>query len=102
MQCVTLIVHASSKAALTDLFHEVEQVERFTMVDCEGYDESDLKGPFVSAVDRVVGFVPRVRIEIIVKDDAVDAVLEAVRAPEAGVAGLGVYWTTTLLAWGSL
>ena len=102
MKCITLIVHASSKMALSDLFHRIPEIERFTMSDCEGYDESDLKGPFVSTGDRVVGFVPRVRIEVVVEDPAVDSVLESVREPKAGLAGLGIYWVTTVLTEGVL
>lgn len=102
MRCITLIVHASSKMALTDLLHGIQEVERFSMSDCEGYDESDLVGSFVSTGDRVIGFIPRVRIEVVVEESAVPSVLEAVREPRTGLAGLGVYWVSPVLDGGVL
>jgi len=102
MKCITLIIHASTKGALTDLFHEIPQVERFTISDCEGYDENDLKNSLVSTGDLVLGYVPRVRIEVILEDSLIEAVLKAVREPTRGLAGLGIYWITPVESEGSL
>ena len=94
MKCITLIVHASAKSALTDFFHGIAEVRRFTMIDCEGYDENDLADPLISAGDRVVGYVPRVRLDLIVQDAQVQTVLATLRHSESQVTGLGVYWVT--------
>ncbi len=96
MKCVTLIVHASAKSALTDFFHEITEVRRFTMIDCEGYDENDLADPRISPGDRVVGYIPRVRIDLIVSDPDVSTVMTKLRATESQVSGLGVYWITQI------
>ena len=102
MKCVTLIVHASAKSALTDFFHEITEVRRFTMIDCEGYDENDLADPLIAAGDRVVGYVPRVRIDLIVRDEQVPTVLTTLRHGDSQVAGLGVYWVTSIDEEGTL
>ena len=96
MKCITLIVHASAKSALTDFFHEIAEVRRFTMIDCEGYDDNDLADPRISPGDRVVGYIPRVRLDLAVNDSEVQTVMTKLRATESQVAGLGVYWITTI------
>ena len=96
MKCVTLIVHASAKSALTDFFHEIAEVRRFTMIDCEGYDENDLADPRISPGDRVVGYIPRVRIDLTVNDPDVTTVMTKLRATESQVSGLGIYWITPI------
>ena len=96
MKCVTLIVHASAKSALTDFFHEIAEVRRFTMIDCEGYDENDLADPRISPGDRVVGYIPRVRIDLTVNDPDVTTVMTKLRATESQVSGLGISWITPI------
>ena len=96
MKCVTLIVHASAKSALTDFFHEIAEVRRFTMIDCEGYDENDLADPRISPGDRVVGYIPRVRIDLTVNDPDVTTVMTKLHATESQVSGLGIYWITPI------
>jgi nitrogen regulatory protein PII len=102
MKCITLIIHSSAKTALIDFFHGFSNVERFTIVDCEGYDESDLRDPLLSTADLVIGFVPRVRIELILQDLKVASVLAELRKPGSVLAGLGVYWITTVEEEGTL
>ena len=96
MKCITLFIHSTAKNALIDFFHEFSEVERFTISDCEGYDEKDLKNPLLSTGDLVVGFVPRVRIEFIIQDASVGIIVAELRKPESIVSGLGVYWVTPI------
>lgn len=102
MKCITLIVHASAKSALTDFFHEIAEVRRFTMIDCEGYDENDLADPRMSPGDRVVGYTPRVRIDLAVSDLHVPTVMARLQDTESQVSGLGVYWITQIEEEGTL
>ena len=102
MKCITLIVHSSAKQSLADLFHNINEIERFTMTDCEGYDEKDLEDPVLSTGDLVVGYVPRVRIELNVADASVASVLAELKKPKSLVVGLGVYWITDIVESGSL
>ena len=102
MKCITLIVHASAKSALTDFFHDITEVRRFTMIDCEGYDENDLADPRISPGDRVVGYMPRVRIDLTVDDGHVPGLLATLRHADSQVSGLGVFWITPIEDEGSL
>ena len=102
MKCITLIVHASAKSALTDFFHVITEVRRFTMIDCEGYDENDLADPRISPGDRVVGYIPRVRIDLTVQEADVASVMTKLRTSDSQVSGLGVYWITQIEEEGTL
>ena len=53
-----------------------------------------MQDPFLSARDKVVGYVPRVRVDILLDDNHVDIVLELVRAMSKGGNELGVFWVT--------
>ncbi len=46
--------------------------------------------------DKVVGYVPRVRVDILLDDTDVDAVIDALRDPETGIRGQGVFWVTSV------
>ena len=94
MKNLTLIVHADIKQALADVLHGLPQVEGFTFTPVEGHGPQDESDPALSARDRVVGYTPHVRVDIILDDADVDDVLNALRRSGCGVVGRGVYWVT--------
>ena len=94
MKNLTLIVHADIKQALADVLRGLPQVEGFTFTPVEGHGPQDESDPVLSARDRVVGYTPHVRVDIILDDADVDNVLNALRRSGCGVVGRGVYWVT--------
>lgn len=102
MKILTLIVHTDSKEALADTLHTLPQVTGFTFSPVEGHGPHEDRGPSLSARDRVVGYVPHVRVDLILEDTDVDKVLETLKAADNGVAGRGVYWVTRLERQGRL
>lgn len=96
MKMLTLIVHADSKEALADTLRTLPQVTGFTFTPVEGHGPREGRDLFLSARDRVVGFVPHVRVDLVLEEGDVDKVLEALKAADDGVAGRGVYWVTRL------
>lgn len=94
MKNLTLIVHADIEQALADMLRGLKQVSGFTFTHVEGHGAQDERDPALSARDRVVGYTPHVRVDIVLEDEGVEAVLEALRASNRGVAGRGVYWVT--------
>lgn len=93
MKNLTLIVHADSQQNLADLLRSQPSVTGFTFTRVEGHGAQDERDAFLSSRDRVVGYVPHVRVDILLKDADVKPVLTALRAAP-GVAGNGVYWIT--------
>lgn len=102
MKMLTLIVHTDNKEALADTLRTLPQVTGFTFTPVEGHGPQDERDAFLSARDRVVGYVPHVRVDILLEDRDVETVLEALRASNSGVAGRGVYWVTRLERQGRL
>lgn len=102
MKNLTLIVHDDVKEALADTLRVLPAVTGFTFTPVEGHGPQEQHDQFLSARDRVVGYVPHVRVDLVLEDAAVDKVLEALQKSPLGVAGRGVYWTTRVEKHGRL
>ena len=102
MKNLTLIVNADIQQALADVLRGLKEVEGFTFTPVEGHGPQDERDSQLSARDRVVGFTPHVRVDIVLEDEDVDAVLDALRQSNCGVAGRGHYWITKVERQGRL
>lgn len=94
MKQLTLIVHADIEQSLSDVLRGINQVTGFTFTHVEGHGPQDERDPQLSARDRVVGYTPHVRVDILLKGEDVNAVFDTLRASRSGVAGRGYYWIT--------
>ncbi|HJX16616.1 MAG TPA: DUF3240 family protein [Acidiferrobacterales bacterium] len=95
MKKLTLIVHADSQQNLADLLRSQPSVTGFTFTHVEGHGAQGERDAFLSPRDLVVGYVPHVRVDLLLKDADVKPVLAALRAAPGG-AGSGVYWITPI------
>lgn len=102
MKNLTLIVHADSRQNLADLLRSQPSVTGFTFTHVEGHGAQAERDAFRSPRDRVVGYVPHVRVDILLEDAVVDDVLNALQQSQSGVAGRCVYWVTTVVRQGRL
>lgn len=102
MKILTLIVHADNQEALADTLRTLPQVTGFTFSPVEGHGPCEDQDLSLSVRDRVVGYVPQVRADLVLEDTDVSRVLEALKATDGGVAGRGVYWITRLESQGRL
>jgi len=102
MKKLTLIVHAGVQQALADALRALPAVTGFTFTPVEGHGPQEDRDAFLSARDRVVGYVPHVRVDLLLEDRDVETVLEALHASNCGVAGRGVYWVTSVTKTGRL
>ena len=102
MKILTLIVHADTEQALADMLRGLKQVTGFTFTHVEGHGAQDERDPSLSARDRVVGYTPHTRVDILLKGEDVDDVLQALRATGGGLAGRGAYWITSVESQGRL
>ena len=101
MKKFTLIVHADIQQALADMLRGLKQVSGFTFIHVEGHGAQDEHDPHLAARDRVVGYTPHVRVDILLKGEDVNDVLQALRA-SGGLAGRGFYWITPVEQHGQL
>ncbi|MEO2054594.1 MAG: DUF3240 family protein [Nitrospira sp.] len=106
MKCLTLIVHASAKRDLADRLRNITGVKGFTLLACEGHSAETEHEPFQSVRDRVVGYVPRVRVDILLEDAHTDGVIkalkEAFKTDEKQRARIGIWFMTDILASGKI
>jgi nitrogen regulatory protein P-II 1 len=94
MKVLTLIVHTNVQQALSDLLRTMDQVSGFTFAHVEGHGIETEKDGFVAAHDAAIGFVPRIRADLLLRDEDVDDVLRKIADANFDIRGQGVYWVT--------
>ena len=102
MKNLVLIIHSNVQVALADELRSLRQVEDFSFAHVEGHFAQAEDDELLSARDKVVGYTPRVRVDILLEDADVGAVLEAIHDNAHGVAGHGVFWVTEVSQHGVL
>ena len=102
MKNLTLIVHADSQQILADALRALDVVSGFTFTHVQGHGAPSQDDASLSAHDRVVGYIPRVRVDIVLEEDKIDIVLAVLGQSGTGIAGRGVYWVTPVERFGSL
>ncbi len=96
MKNLVMIIHANAQQDMADLLRGLEQIQGFTFSHVEGHGVQAEQDPFLSARDKVVGYTPRVRVDIILQDADLDTVLDALRTTRDGVEGHRIYWVTAV------
>ena len=96
MKHLTLIIHTTAQQDLADQLRSLAQVPGFTFSHVEGHGAQVENDPFLSARDKVVGYTPRVRVDILLQDADVNPVLEALRTTSTDVRDSGIYWVTAV------
>ncbi|NQZ54249.1 MAG: DUF3240 family protein [Piscirickettsiaceae bacterium] len=96
MKNLTLIVRTSLQQDLADQLRNMEQVSGFSFSPVEGHGLQDENDPFLSARDKVVGYTPRIRVDILLEDGDVEPVLNTLRSARKGLEHKGLYWVTSV------
>ena len=94
MKILTLIVHTNVQQELSDLLRTVDQVSGFTFTHVEGHGNEIEKDGFLAAHDEAVGYVPRIRTDLLLEDTDVESVLAAISASDIEIKDQGFYWVT--------
>lgn len=102
MKNLTLVVPADIQQALADTLRSLEQLSGFTFTHVEGHGPQDEANPQLSARDRVIGFIPHLRVDMLLNDKDVEDVLQMLRAADCGLAGRCSYQVTTVEKQGAL
>lgn len=102
MKNLTLIIHTNVQQDLADHLRGIEHVSGFSFSHIEGHGVQVESDPFLSARDKVVGYTPRVRVDILLEDEHVDSVLHSIRKTTKGIEGQGIFWVTSVEQSGQL
>ncbi len=96
MKHLTLIVHTNVQQDLANELRSLKQVSGFTFSHVEGHGQQVESDAFLSARDKVVGYTPHVRVDILLQDDDVNSVLDTLRSTTRGIEGQGIYWVSAV------
>ena len=96
MKHLTRIIHTNAQHDMADQRRSLAQVTGCTFSQAEGHGVQVENDPFLSARDKVVGYTPRIRVDILLEDNDVDLVLESLAKTTYGVEGQGIYWITAV------
>ena len=102
MKILTLIVHTNVQQELSDRLRSMDKVSGFTFTHVEGHGDDIEKDGFLSARDEVVGYIPRIRTDLLLEDSDVDNVLDSISDKKSAIAGQGFYWVTPVEKGGHL
>ena len=92
MKNLVIIIHATTQRDVADLLRGLDQVPGFTFSHVEGHGPQVDSDPFLSDRDKVVGYVPRVRVDILLENSDVNSVLDALRSNLSNIGGSVVFW----------
>ena len=95
MKILTLIVHTNVQQELSDRLRSMDKVSGFTFTHVEGHGDDIEKDGYLSARDEVVGYIPRIRTDLLLEDTDVDSVLKNILDKKSAIAGQGFYWVTS-------
>jgi len=94
MKNLTLIIHTNVQQDLADHLRGMAQISGFSFSHIEGHGVQVESDPFLSARDKVVGYTPRVRVDILLEDHQVDLVLTSIRNTTKGIEKQGIFWVS--------
>ncbi|MBT8119209.1 MAG: DUF3240 family protein [Gammaproteobacteria bacterium] len=101
MKKLSIIAHTSQQQELADLLRSL-QLDSFMFSHIEEHSAQTEHDAFLSARDRVVGYVPKVRVDVIIEDDRARTVLDDIRNSDISFDGRGMYWLTEVEEAGAL
>lgn len=101
MKNLSIVIHAGVQQTLADTLRILKQVHGFTFTQVEGHSRYREDDPLLSARDKVVGYIPRVRVDVLLAHADVDDVLAAL-VEQNNLSGQGIYWVTEVEKHGRL
>lgn len=91
MKKLSMVVHESLQQELADCLRGL-QLDTFMFSHIEEHSAQLEHDPFLSARDKVVGYVPQVRVDVILDDQRARSLLEEIRHTTCSFKGKGIYW----------
>jgi nitrogen regulatory protein P-II 1 len=102
MKQLILIIHADLKRDVADLLHSIDIIEGFTLTSVEGHGPQPENDSLLSIRDKVVGYTPHVRIDLILEQEHIAPALAALRKSNIGLSENSIYWIMDIEEYGRL
>ena len=91
MKKLSIVVHTSLQQELADCLRSL-QLDSFMFSHIEEHSSQLKQDAFLSARDKVVGYVPQVRVDVILEDERATTLLDELRGSGISFCGKGVFW----------
>ncbi len=101
MKKFSMVVHSSLQQELADLLRSL-QLDSFMFSHIEEHSAQGENDVLLSARDRVVGYVPKVRVDVILDDQRALKLVDEIREAKALFKGKGLYWVSAVEESGEL
>ena len=101
MKKLSMVVHSSLQQELADCLRSL-RLDTFMFSHIEEHSAQMEHDAFLSARDKVVGYVPQVRVDVILEDERAKSLLEEIRHTTCSFRGKGIYWITNVHETGEL
>lgn len=102
MKCLSFLVNESTKEDIIEILQDVDEIKTYTLFTGEGRSKDININPFENAADEVVGYVPRIRIDLILPAASVQTVIDKIKKCQSCVSRRGIYWVSPVDTLGSL
>ena len=101
MKKLSMVVHESLQQSLADYLRS-QQLDTFMFSHIEEHSSHVEKDSFLSARDKVVGYVPQVRLDVILSEENIKLLLDNIKNENCTFKGKGMYWVTDINEFGEL
>lgn len=101
MKRLSLMLNESKQNEIVELLQQLQEVGAYTIYHGEGHFPGNI-APFESVQDEVMGFVPRIRIDLLLEDTDVAPVLDKIKGCSTCGSHGGVYWISPVDSMGTL
>jgi nitrogen regulatory protein P-II 1 len=91
MKKISIVVHTSQQEELADCLRSLK-LKSFMFSHIEEHSSQLKDDAFLSARDKVVGYVPKVRVDIILDDERAGTLIDELKGAGVSFAGKGIYW----------
>ena len=101
MKKLSIVVHETAQQQLAD-FLRSRNLDTFMFSHIEEHSSQMEHDRFLSERDKVVGYVPQVRLDAILEAADVKSLLEQLKNTRGSFKGQGIYWVCDVDEYGSL
>ncbi len=101
MKKLSIVVHTSLQQELADCLRRLK-LDSFMFSHIEEHSSQLEQDAFLSARDKVVGYVPKVRVDVLLKEERARTLLDELKGSGVSFCGKGVYWVMDVVEAGEL
>ncbi len=101
MKKLSIVVHTSLQQELADCLRSLK-LDSFMFSHIEEHSAQLEQDAFLSARDKVVGYVPKVRVDVLLEEERATTLLDELRGSGVSFCGKGVYWIMEVVEAGEL